>query len=571
MIIHNVVQGSDEWHELRARCHTASEAPAMMGASSKMRRTELLHAKKTLEPREYSRWVVEVLFAKGHRLEEMARPITERDIGEDLFPLTATDDQGYLLASFDGLTMGEDVTWEHKQWNEAKAAEVRAGRIPDEDFWQVVQQAVVSRAERCIYTVSDGTEQNRVSVEYVLQPEHEKALMDGWKQFDEDVAVYVPPIAQPKLEGRAPETLPALRIQITGAVTESNLPEFKDHALKVIRAINRNLVTDQHFADAEKTVKWCEDVEKRLAAAKEYALSQTATIEELFRAFDDISAEARTTRLDLEKLVKAAKQNRITEIRTAAENDWRAHVDRLNAGLGGRVRLPDIRANFAEAMKGKRTIATLQDAATTELARVKILANQAAESMEHNLKLIQELAPDHQFLFNDVQLLALKSEDDLKAVITLRVNEHKAAEEARLAAERERIRKEEQVKAQQEAAAAQSREAARKAAEEAAANAAPAMQEQVQAAPEPAPKPAAPAPATPSVGIARKAAPQEAAQPDMLAPEPRVNVSTGEVVPPNQPTDKEIIAVLAKHFDVEEAIVIDWLMAMDLEELAQPF
>ena len=38
-------------------------------------------------------------------------------------------------------------------------------------------------------------------------------------------------------------------------------------------------------------MKWCADVESRLAAAKEHALSQTATIDELFRTIDDISAE----------------------------------------------------------------------------------------------------------------------------------------------------------------------------------------------------------------------------------------------------------------------------------------
>jgi predicted phage-related endonuclease len=75
--------------------------------------------------------------------------------------------------------------------------------------------------------------------------------------------------------------------------------------------VNRDLSTDADFADAEKAVKWCSDVESRLAAAKEHALSQTASIEALFRTIDDISAEARTVRLELDKLVTArAKQPR---------------------------------------------------------------------------------------------------------------------------------------------------------------------------------------------------------------------------------------------------------------------
>ena len=68
--------------------------------------------------------------------------------------------------------------------------------------------------------------------------------------------------------GKTPDNLPALLIQVTGAVTASNLPEFKAHALEVFKGINRTLTTDQDFATAESTVKWCADVESRLAAAK---------------------------------------------------------------------------------------------------------------------------------------------------------------------------------------------------------------------------------------------------------------------------------------------------------------
>lgn len=47
MKVHTVAQGSDAWHALRADHNTASEAPAMMGASKYQSRTELLAAKKT--------------------------------------------------------------------------------------------------------------------------------------------------------------------------------------------------------------------------------------------------------------------------------------------------------------------------------------------------------------------------------------------------------------------------------------------------------------------------------------------------------------------------------------------
>ena len=57
-------------------------------------------------------------------------------------------------------------------------------------------------------------------------------------------------------------------------------------ALAAIRGVNRKLDTDQDFADAEATVRWCGEVESRLAAAKEHALSQTSSIDILFKAID---------------------------------------------------------------------------------------------------------------------------------------------------------------------------------------------------------------------------------------------------------------------------------------------
>jgi hypothetical protein len=120
---------------------------------------------------------------------------------------------------------------------------------------------------------------------------------------------------------------------VTGQVTASNLAEFKATALGAIRSVNRTLKTDQDFADAEKAVKWCADVEARLKAAKEHALSQTASIDELFKALDDIAAESKAVRLDLDKLVTRRKDEVKEEAVTAARTARDAHRP-LNAETG---------------------------------------------------------------------------------------------------------------------------------------------------------------------------------------------------------------------------------------------
>lgn len=259
MKYHNLAQGSQEWHALRASFFTASEAPAMMGASPKVSRTELLRMKATGSEREFSDWVQRNLFDKGHEYEALARPIVEDTIGDELFPTTGTKeiDGLSLLASFDGLTMLGDVVYEHKMWNESLAQSVRDNALSDEYKWQLDQQLLLSGAEKAIFVVSDGTTENMVYMEY--QPDQKRfgQLIAGWKQFAEDLANYTPTEQKAEAIGRTPENLPALLIEMSGTVTSSNLAEFKTHALEVLGSINRNLKTDQDFADAEKTVKWC--------------------------------------------------------------------------------------------------------------------------------------------------------------------------------------------------------------------------------------------------------------------------------------------------------------------------
>lgn len=451
MKIHNVAQGSEAWHALRANYFTASEAPAMMGASKQMKRTELLHAKKTGLDRDVSWWVQKNLFDKGHEAEALARPILEARIGEDLFPVVGTE--GDLLASLDGCTILGDVLFEHKMWNEQLAADVRAGNLDPHYYWQLEQQLLVSGAEKVIFVCSDGTEENFVSMEYAPVPGRAATLVAGWKQFQADLLDFAPAEVVPEAVGKTPESLPALRIEVTGMVTASNLEQFKAHSLAVFGSINTELETDQDFADAEKTVKWCGDVEERLEAAKQHALSQTESIDALFRTIDEISAEARAKRLMLDKLVKARKLSIREDIVMDAAKALQVHIDQINASLGGKARMPAVPADFAGAIKGKRTISSLRDSADTELARAKIAASQIGDSIRSNLASLDELAADYMFLFNDVQQLVMKANDDLVALIKVRISEHQKAEEQKAEALREQIRRQELKRIEDEAKA----------------------------------------------------------------------------------------------------------------------
>ncbi|QKZ05863.1 YqaJ viral recombinase family protein [Pseudomonas eucalypticola] len=443
MKIHHVTQGSAEWHALRAKYNTASEAPAMMGASKYQSRTELLNAKKTgIVPEVTAQ--LQRIFDRGHVTEAQARPLAEDLVGEDLFPIVATE--GNLLASMDGATMLGDTLFEHKLWNESLVAQVRAGELEPHYYWQLEQQLLVGAAERVIFVCSDGTPENFVHMEYRAVPGRAEQLIEGWKQFEQDLANHQVVEVVAEVVGTAPESLPALRIEVTGMVTASNLEQFKAHSLAVIGAINTDLQTDQHFADADKTVKWCGEAESRLAAAKQHALSQTESIDLLFRTIDQISEQVRAKRLELEKLVKARKVAIRDEIVITAAKALHEHVEKINASFAGRVRMPAVPADFAGVIKGKKGIKGLRDAADTELARAKIEASQIGDSIRANLQSLDTLAKDHLFLFNDLQQLVMKANDDLVALIKVRIDEHQKAEEERLEKQREAIRQEEAAK-----------------------------------------------------------------------------------------------------------------------------
>lgn len=453
MITHNLVQGTAEWHAYRAAHDNASDAPAMMGVSSYKTRDQLIAERATGIVPEVDA-ATQRLFDSGHRFEALARPLAEKIIGEDLYPCTGSLEGSRMSASFDGLTMLEDVAFEHKRLNSRLRAFLSVpgctgADLPREYQIQMEQQCAVSGCERVLFMASEWDDQGQLIEElhcwYMPNPELRSRIVAGWEQLLKDIDAYVPPEAKPTpAVGKTPDNLPALLIQVTGAVTASNLPEYKAHALEVFKGINRTLTTDQDFATAESTVKWCADVESRLAAAKEHALSQTATIDELFRTIDDISAEARRTRLELDKLVKARKEEIRGEIVAGGITALREHIAQLNAAMPADY-IPQVPADFAGAIKGKRTVESLRGAVNDELARAKIEASNIATRIHANVKTLEASG----LVVHDAATLVLKAPDDLAAIIATR----KAAEQQRQEAERERIRQEEAARADREARA----------------------------------------------------------------------------------------------------------------------
>lgn len=441
--IHALQQGGEEWHKFRAEHFGASEAAAMLGVSKYQTRTELLRIKATgITPEVAS--ALQAVFDRGHETEIGGRAIAEEIIGEDLFPATYSD--GKLSASCDGLTILGDTAFEHKQYNAKLFDAVTAGILPDSYQPQCQQVMLVTGAERLLFMVSDGTPGKCAHIWVYPDVAWQQKIISGWSVFENDIAQYQHVEEAPKVITGPVETLPSIFVSVEGRVTDSNLPAFVQSAREYIGRINTSLVTDADFDTAAKNVNELKSGEDRLEVVKANALAQTATIDELFRAIDTIKEEMRAKRLTLDKLVKAEKENRKTEIVSKAQEEYRIHFAGLVARVG--VKFGVDGPTFAEAIKGLKSIDSMRDKVSAALANAKIEASAIADRIEANRKTVEDMS-----LFPDFAQVCAKAPEDFAALLAMRVAQRKEAEERRLEAERARIQAEERAKAERDAAA----------------------------------------------------------------------------------------------------------------------
>lgn len=180
----DVEQGSDEWHEVRGKYWPASEASAMLGQSKYKTRLALLKERFSgvkPEPTDFQK----KLFESGHQAEAAARPLAEQFAGFELKPLVFIRDG--LLSSLDGVNLEERVGWEHKDWNKQLVAYIEKHQdLPDTHWPQVEQQMFCADLDCVLFTVS-GKGNAPLHFWYESKPERLEAVIKGWDQFEADL------------------------------------------------------------------------------------------------------------------------------------------------------------------------------------------------------------------------------------------------------------------------------------------------------------------------------------------------------------------------------------------------
>lgn len=428
-----LIQGTPEWHEERLKSFTASEAPMMMGDSKYVSRDELLKYKKTGVSQIVSSYQQKI-FDGGHASEAAARVIRETELGEDLFPIVGvTVIEGMrFLASYDGTPFSEEWCWEHKQYNKTLFENVRHEVLEDDYIWQLEHQILVmgDDCEYVEFVCSDGTadESKRAIMRYYSQPEYRERLISGWKQFAKDLETYEVKALEEVVEVEKNKSLPMVKIEVSGKVVASNLPEFRAQALEFIDNINTNLVTDADFEQAKADVKACEKAEKQLKEAKERALAETGSIAELFEAIDEITEKLREKRLKNNTNVTNRMKTRKQQIVDDAQAELNVHFNECITDLRGYT-MPALNFDFHAAIKGKSKISSMESAVNDMLAEVKRECTQHMEKMLANLAIIDTDAKGHEFLFRDFDSFINRESDYVKLTVKSRMDEYKKSEE----------------------------------------------------------------------------------------------------------------------------------------------
>lgn len=452
----NLAQGSESWHAHRVASRNASDAPALMGASAYTSRAELIKRLALgIEPEHDDATLKR--FARGHEVEPLLRAYADRVSGLEFYPVVGTSDDGYLSASFDGVTMDESAIFEAKQTNQSKMESVRGGILPAEDWWQIVQQfAVCDAAERCFYCVGDGSDAGTVHlvVARAAVAGDIPTLRAAWAQLEADIAVYVPEPTKATAVAEVVTDLPAVSVQVSGALAlASNLDAFEVALRDFIDArLIREPQTDNDFATLDLQIKALKKAEAALDQAEASALAQITSVEQMQRQKAALHKLTRDNRLMAEKLLEARKSEIRAQVAAAASADYTQHLAQMNATLA----VPVIAASafagdVAAAIKGKRSIDSLRADVAQVVANHKIAASAQGDRHRANLAVLEACGRPELFGDRD-NLVRSKQPEDLQNLAKARIADADAQAQARLEAERERIRAEEQQKARDEQA-----------------------------------------------------------------------------------------------------------------------
>ena len=210
-----------------------------------------------------------------------------------------------------------------------------------------------------------------------------------------------------------------LAIEARGEIITNNLPEFRELVREALGNINRDLVTDEQFGQAELDVKALKEAEDAVRSAAVKAFDDQ--LKALVDGLNETAEEIRVPRLELEKIIAKRKE----DVRAEIVEEFLGAFD-IEPKLARKHFLAGLQTNI----KGKRTLESMRTA-----CRIYQTTQQAMISKCREILASFEKAhgPD---LIADRRELELEKPEGLEAELRRRFEAKRAREEkARLEAE----------------------------------------------------------------------------------------------------------------------------------------
>ncbi len=454
----NLKQGSQEWHNHRLNFYNASDAAAMLGLSIYESRNDFLKRMAFFD-KDVNKFQQKI-YDKGHEYEALARPLAEKIIGDDLFPVVGiSDNHPKLSASFDGLTLLENIGFEHKTLNE-KIAKVQTIDDLDEQYLiQMEHQLIVSDAEKILFLATKWNGPELIDSKhlwYFSDVVRRAKIINGWRDFEKDLNEYKTNY-KPEIVtiAKQMDALPVLQVQVKGEVLASNINAYKETAFAVLDSIQTSLKTDQDFADASEVVKWCKTAEDKLKNAKANIINQTASIAEVLTIIEQIEKKTANKRLTLSKLIETEKEARKIEL----INKYRQIINEAYKSFQDQTGIAPIKTadNFANEIKNKRNLDTINDALFARTREIVAIVELQMSNVLNNLDYLKTFDNSLKDLVNAYNFIT-EPTDKFKLLLQASIAEIEAALKARAKLQAE-AEAEAKVKAEAEAKAKQLKDA----------------------------------------------------------------------------------------------------------------
>lgn len=207
---------------------------------------------------------------------------------------------------------------------------------------------------------------------------------------------------------------------------QHNLDVFKQSVEDGLATINRKPVTDEELGEAEETAKALKDLQGRVVDARNQAVKENTELSSVMATLDKLTDDIRECRLDLERAVKASKDRKKKDaIERAIEHfAEKADISKQRAEM--------IRSKLQDAIKGKRSVKSVQDACD------QVVGVRVAEVNECNRILLEWVDghPERGALIPDQIDLSFSNPKELPTELEHRLAQERLRQE-KLAAESE--------------------------------------------------------------------------------------------------------------------------------------